>query len=58
MENFYLGAVGGVMLRSLGRVAHHEVKGAGGGFSEACISIEGNGDADGRVLTCELKAAF
>ena len=42
----------------LGGVAHHEVKRAGSSFSKACISVEGNCDADGGILTCELKTAF
>src|SRR5258706_3815274 len=42
----------------LGRVAHHEVKRAGSSFSKACISVEGNCDADGGILTCELETAF
>ena|SRR5437762_11428717 len=48
-------------LRSSGRfrgVAHHEVKRAGSSFSKACISVEGNCDADGGILTCELETAF
>jgi hypothetical protein len=45
-------------LRRLGSVAHHEVKRAGRSFPEACVSVQGNGDAYGGVLTGKLEAAF
>ena len=43
---------------SLGGVAHHEVEGSGGDFAKAGVAVEGNCDADGRVLTGKLEATF
>ena len=43
---------------SLGGVAHDEVEGAGGDFAKAGVAIEGNSDADGRILTGKLEATF
>src|SRR5437763_16931331 len=42
----------------LRRVAYDEVERAGGDLSEAVVAVERDGDADRRVLTCELKPAF
>src|SRR5215218_3340097 len=39
-------------------VADGEVEGAGGDLAEAPVAVERDGDADGRVLTGELEAAF
>ena len=58
---FFLGGLGVLAvsdLRSFRCVAHHEVKRAGSSFSKACISVEGNCDADGGILTCKLEAAL
>jgi len=41
-----------------GGVAHDEVEGAGGDFAKAGVAVEGDGDADGRVLAGELEATF
>src|SRR6185369_12143018 len=41
-----------------GGVTHDEVEGPGGDFAKARVAIEGDGDADGRVLTGELEATF
>src|SRR6185369_15552481 len=38
--------------------AHDEVERAGCDFAKSGIAIEGYGDADGRVLSSELEAAF
>src|SRR5947209_4417564 len=42
----------------LRRVAYDEVEGSGGDLAEAVVAVERDGDADGRVLTRELKPAF
>src|SRR6185369_3252196 len=53
---------GAVFIRGLGslgrRVAHYHVERAGRDFAKARIAIEGNGNADGRVLAGETETAF
>ena len=43
---------------SLGGIAHDEIKGTGGDFTKAGVTVERDCDADRRVLTSELEATF